>query len=334
LLLSFICSSMREGIEAWQKTRAVDLEHGIRELLQDRDGRGLAKELYNHPLIYGLFKGEYDPARIVKGRMPNRSDLPSYIPARNFAAALMDIVAREGAAGVRGDGPSTRTPLSLESLRSAVGKGGDTPVKRALLNAIDMAHGDLGRAQANVEAWFDSSMDRVSGWYKRRTQTIIFVIAAILTVVVNADTLTVAESLVQDDALRKAVVAEAEAISRDRERSAADVQARYHDLTSMGFPIGWSRTLPARSETCDTSCVAWSVARDIPAHIPGWLLTAFAISLGAPFWFDTLNKFMVIRATVKPHEKSPEEASEDRQVSRTPKAGHEWAQGNPREGVL
>jgi hypothetical protein len=115
LLLSFICSSVREAIEAWQKTRAVDLEHGIRELLQDRDGRGLAKELYNHPLIYGLFKGEYDPAKIVKGRMPNRSDLPSYIPARNFAAALMDIVAREGAAGVRGDGPSTRTPLSLES---------------------------------------------------------------------------------------------------------------------------------------------------------------------------------------------------------------------------
>ena len=34
--------------------------------------------------------------------------------------------------------------------------------------------------------------------------------------------------------------------------------------------------------------------------------------LGAPFWFDVLNKFMVIRATVKPREKSPDEASEDR----------------------
>jgi hypothetical protein len=35
--------------------------------------------------------------------------------------------------------------------------------------------------------------------------------------------------------------------------------------------------------------------------------------LGAPFWFDVLNKFMVIRSTVKPYEKSPPEASEDRQ---------------------
>jgi hypothetical protein len=45
----------------------------------------------------------------------------------------------------------------------------------------------------------------------------------------------------------------------------------------------------------------------------GWLITALAVMLGAPFWFDVLNKFMVIRSTVKPYEKSPPEASEDRQ---------------------
>jgi hypothetical protein len=44
----------------------------------------------------------------------------------------------------------------------------------------------------------------------------------------------------------------------------------------------------------------------------GWLITALAVMLGAPFWFDVLNKFMVIRSTVKPREKSQEEGSEDR----------------------
>ena len=44
-------------------------------------------------------------------------------------------------------------------------------------------------------------------------------------------------------------------------------------------------------------------------HWLGWILTALAISLGAPFWFDLLNKFIVIRSAVKPHEKSPEESS-------------------------
>lgn len=46
-------------------------------------------------------------------------------------------------------------------------------------------------------------------------------------------------------------------------------------------------------------------------HGLGWLITAAAISLGAPFWFDTLNRFMIVRSTIKPKEKSPEEGSKD-----------------------
>jgi len=42
------------------------------------------------------------------------------------------------------------------------------------------------------------------------------------------------------------------------------------------------------------------------------LVKALAAKLGAPFWFDVLNKFMVIRSTVKPCEASQEEGSEDR----------------------
>src|SRR5437773_8509067 len=144
LLLSLICSSIREGIEAWQKARAVDLERGIRELLHDRDGRGLTQALYNHPFIYSLFKGEYDPTKITKDRMPSGSNLPSYIPARNFVVALMDIVARgpsvapsaanagAGAAGGEGAAHAITTRMALESLRSAVGTLNNPPVQRAL----------------------------------------------------------------------------------------------------------------------------------------------------------------------------------------------------------
>jgi hypothetical protein len=39
--------------------------------------------------------------------------------------------------------------------------------------------------------------------------------------------------------------------------------------------------------------------------------------LGAPFWFDVLNKFMIVRSTIKPKEKSPDEASVDRQSDST-----------------
>lgn len=36
------------------------------------------------------------------------------------------------------------------------------------------------------------------------------------------------------------------------------------------------------------------------------------MSLEAPFWFDFLNKIMVVRTTIKPREKSPDEPPVDR----------------------
>lgn len=60
-LVSILCTAVREGIEAWLKTRAAYLEHGVRELLADPQGHGLAKAVFEHPLIYGLYHGEYQP---------------------------------------------------------------------------------------------------------------------------------------------------------------------------------------------------------------------------------------------------------------------------------
>jgi hypothetical protein len=334
LLLSLIASSIREAIESQLKSRAGDLEAGIRELLQDPGGAGLTKALYEHPLVFGLFKGAYDPST-------SRRNLPSYIPSGSFAVALLDIVAR----GPSGTGaPAGAAPLSIDSLRAAVGRLPNAPVQRALLTAIDTAHGDLRRAQANVETWFDSSMERVSGWYKRRTQMIIFAVGLALTAAVNADTLTVVESLVQDDSLRKAIVAEAETAARDGSRIGADVKALRAELHDLGFPVGWARSLPAWTDECGLACVGDAVLRQAPYHVPGWLLTAFAISLGAPFWFDVLKRVMVIRSTVKPKEKAPEDIVREPAAAPLPTVSapapvppihaHEWAHGDPKQGVI
>jgi hypothetical protein len=51
----------------------------------------------------------------------------------------------------------------------------------------------------------------------------------------------------------------------------------------------------------------------------GVFLTALAVSQGAPFWFDLLNKIIVIRSTIKPHEKSPDQPSKDRPAPETTK---------------
>ena len=98
-------------------------------------------------------------------------------------------------------------------------------------------------------------------------------------------------------------------------RQASCAQQRLEDLN---FPMGWEQH-PLRD--LDYSA-GWGVAFPILLNsLFGWLLTAVAVTFGAPFWFDILNKIMVIRSTVKPREKSPEEFSEDRQRPGYPAGG-------------
>ena len=43
--------------------------------------------------------------------------------------------------------------------------------------AVDSAQGDIDKVQKNLETWYDSAMDRISGQYKRLTQWILLGIA-------------------------------------------------------------------------------------------------------------------------------------------------------------
>jgi hypothetical protein len=325
LLLSLIASSVREGIEGWMKHRAAYLERGIRELLGDDKGTGLAQDVYKHPLIYSLFTGDYDPEGKNRRWMSPGHRLPSYIPSSNFALALLDTVARGAhVTGVSGDaGPGG--PLHIGALRQAAERLPNAHVRRALLAAIDSANGDVARVQSNVEAWFNSSMDRVSGWYKRHTQAVVFAVALVLTVAMNASTFTMAEHLSKVKAVRETLVAQTEGIARVGALPQGEARQHLVSLEHLNLPIGWKGAelrlpwtgreaqwaqLSAAGKTGATMAWGWSY---VVWPALGWLLTAFAITLGAPFWFDVLNKVMVIRSTVKPREKSRDEGSEDRQ---------------------
>jgi hypothetical protein len=313
ILVSIICTAIREAIEGWLKTRAAYLEHGIRQLLADNKGDGLAKSVYNHPLIFGLFNMDYKPGSSAgsPGLFAKGNNLPSYIPSKNFALAIMDIAARGPLTNeVNSDG---NTPvITLKNLRQNVANLGSPTVQRLLINAIDTAQGDLNKAQASIEDWYNSGMDRVSGWYKRTSQRIIFSLAFIASIGLNINTLTIVSYLSTNQTARELLVKKAEALNQTKTLPVdQSYKSTSEELSSLGLPIGWPKDGVFN-------------AKDIPsiffAGIIGWLLTAFAASLGAPFWFDTLNKVMVIRSTVKPHEKSQEEASEDRQApaSKTP----------------
>ncbi|HKH90434.1 MAG TPA: hypothetical protein VKA54_01460 [Gemmatimonadaceae bacterium] len=337
LLVSLICSAIREGIESWVKARAAFLEQGIRELLHDKSAVGIARSVYTHPLIFGLYLDEYRPRTDARlDALSPGGNLPSYIPSRSFALALMDIAARGIDTHGEASGPSA-PELTLARMRENVLNIENGAVQRVLLGAIDTAGGSMERAVANVAAWYDSGMDRVSGAYKRATQKILLGIGLAVAVGMNVNTIAIGRFLFRHDAERAVLVAAAETAARDSSILQGDRDARYARaiaaLDSLRLPIGWDDVVLVRPWTTRQAVNVFGARTTVVEgsglwlHVfeplVGWLVTALAVMLGAPFWFDILNKVMVIRSTVKPHEKSPEESSEDRQTGkdRTSTAG-------------
>lgn len=326
LLASLLCSGIREGLETVMKSRARDLERGLRALLDDRDGTVMMPALLGHGLLASLSDGEYNPnmlrksmfGRILHLPVGQRAGFPSYIPANQFASALLDIVSR-GPGDSRN--PLPTAPASAANVRAAVRQLPGTRLQQVVLPALDMAGDDLDKARRELERWFDGSMDRVSGWYKRRTQIVLFFIGFGAALLLNLDALTVAARLDRDNGLRNAALAAAERLPRAGPGEAGNAVRADARLSSLGYPIGWKRSsngLPVPGpQTCPdpgAPCSAGSLTAGTAAEIlVGWLITALAVTLGAPFWFDLLNRFMVIRSTVKPAQKSPNEASADPQ---------------------
>lgn len=304
LLLSIIASAVREWIEALLRSRAVQLERGIRELLADPTGTGLASALYRHPLISSLYRGGYDGEKITSGRFaPYHSNLPAYIPKENFALAMMDLVVR----GTDVTNPLTARAgamrIEVGSVRAQVATLQNPAVQRVLLTALDTAGGDLNQLRRNLEDWFDGAMDRVAGWYKRESQYFLIVIGLVLAVAGNVDTIAVGRYLYANKGARDAMVAQAGVVARDSAQLARSPDFIARELAAMHLPIGWTRPgVPLTSAyVASQAATGWL----------GWILTAFAISFGAPFWFDLLNRFVVVRSTVKPREKSGDERSKD-----------------------
>jgi hypothetical protein len=166
--------------------------------------------------------------------------------------------------------------------------------------AIDSAQGDLDVVRANLEDWYDSAMDRVSGWYKRSTQWVIVLIALAVVIVGNVNTIVIANYLHHNDAARAAIVDQANLTTGEPkvlEQSYAQTQKM---LDELQLPIGWAQGfLPYEPTGKSPAHPSLGVLNDVLVVICGWLLTAFAATLGAPFWFDVLKKVMTIRSTLK-----------------------------------
>lgn len=142
----------------------------------------------------------------------------------------------------------------------------------------------------NVEHWFSDGMDRFAGWYKRWTQWLSLLVAAIVVVLANADTIKVARTILHDDTFRGAVVSAAETAIQNKDGE-KDLLAQ---AESLGLPFGWTQSGDIDTKNGGTIFVSCLM------KIVGLGVSILAVSLGAPFWFDVLSKIVNVRATGKP----------------------------------
>jgi hypothetical protein len=306
LLLSLIASAIRESWEAWSKSRALFLERGLLTLFEGPGAQAdtahqFVASLYSHPRIYGLFAGEYVRADHAGRTGADARRLPSYIPSSTFTDALIDTVARRCLNVPSRADVVDRLRLGAEALDNET-------IRTMMLSAINSAGGDTAAIRKAIEDWYNAGMDRVAGWYRRRTHWIVIAVAAAITIGFNVNTITIFRALEQDTALRQSIVQQASATGTNA--SMTGDQAK-RALDQVSLPIGWTNVAWPTGATWGE----WATGPNFVAAVMtlgGWGLTIFAISLGAPFWFDVLNKFMVVRATVKPTEKSPDEPSKDK----------------------
>lgn len=309
-LLSLVCSSIREAFETVLSHRSSDLERGLREMFGDKTHTGLIADFYRHPLIEALFPGDYVPGKT--------RNLPAYIPTRTFSLTIVNLLISK----YLPQADITKKDLSgsekFEDFSQAVANMPDgSRLKGAMEPLIAAANRDFTQLRSGIEQWFNSSMDRVSGWYKTRTQIIIAAIGLSLAAIMNVDSLAIVRYLDTDQTARSVLVNQAAQVRNDPGLTPPTSQL----IDPLGWierqgglPLGWVLQIQPGQQKSDFEH-DW---RRPPSTFSGWLaklagilFTAFALTLGAPFWFDLLNRFMVVRSTVKPEEKSPPEPSKD-----------------------
>lgn len=328
LLFSLVVSALNEVWLSFLDKRADFLAEGLAELLQDP-----RRTAVNHWNPFQKKKRSPAVAHLCDHGLLNalsrrKNGMPSYIDAEAFAAAVLDLIAPA-------DPKASRT---LADFRSGVAQIQNEHLKQSLTAILDAADNDLAQFKTGICAWFDRSMERVSGWYKRYVQLWLLFLALALAVGCNVDTVHIVHALSIDPKLRAAMVTEATTYTQKHRSEAAapapndasrpdgtaestpsnnedattksDVinavtdprfasfQAALAALDQLRLPIGWDAS--ERAYLYDKA-PRWG---HVMSAIFGWFVTALAASLGAPFWFDILQRFVNLRnAGRAPNEK-------------------------------
>jgi hypothetical protein len=298
LTVSIAVTSASELLASAFHWRATNLERSIGRLL-DSPVAGIKSD----PLL-----PKFKSHALVQSLVRRAVDFPSYLPASTFSMVVLDLA-------------KVKKAVQAEDIQKSIEDAGlPDHLKQALEVLLNQVRSDLRKELSDltkfrqgIETWFNDAMDRAGGWYKRRTQVVNVVVAVTLACLMNLDSIDMVQSLSRDTTLRQGITAQAAQLAQkappvgqasgstgstpevNSATTYKDLANAIQDIRGLELPMGWSRQWEAiKGLSGETAVVFWFL------KVLGLLLTALAASLGAPFWFDVLDKFISIRSSGDP----------------------------------
>jgi hypothetical protein len=183
----------------------------------------------------------------------------------------------------------------------------------------------LAKSRKYVEKWFDDSMDRVSGVFKRYSQTMALLIGFIVALLLNVDSINLTLYLWREPAIRQALAQSAANFEIPQQQQvesnpAQALQDFTDQFSGLSLPVGWVINESTGTAVADINCQLFpgdKQAFGIPVigtnkcvapptsnnqnnillKLIGIFITAMAARQGAPFWFDLLKRAVNLRGT-------------------------------------
>jgi hypothetical protein len=329
-LIYFLFSTLTSVIFEWysHKTqkRGRFLYEAIHKLINDAFNQSFGATLYSH----------YSIDRLKR----DKDSYPQYISSAMFSDALIDVIGRQSEA-INFDLKFKDGSFNIEKVdfvedritnpydRFVVGvnKMAYSPFK-TILRAFCEKSNDYASLKTAIAEWYDDYMERVSGWYKVKTKRALFFIGLLVTLVFNLDSIRLVKTLNQDDGLRKNLLLEAERVTynnntqyfiadtavKSSNRMNVLKQMAKHKLVKDSIDQVYFQKCDSIISTIDNLSIPVGYHSDFGKQffngygffwLIGILFSAFALSFGAPFWFDVMVKVInVRRAGIKPKETS------------------------------
>jgi hypothetical protein len=188
---------------------------------------------------------------------------PAYLSAKSFADAVLELASDAGSS------PDAVLPGQLRDRLQAL---------------LQESSNDILELRAGLERWFDEAMGRLSDSYKRQATLWLGALGFVLAVVVNAATPDVVARLWTAPVTREAVVSAAQNVGQTGNAALLrDVAGITNTLTEVSIPVGWMGVTP-------DGFGWWG------GHVLGWALTAVLVMVGAPFWFELLERLITFKS--------------------------------------